>query len=191
MSKIEIPKEIWDTYKVAKQFSVVSLMRECCRSLNTLEIVPSNALDVLELSYDMNFKNTRDNCVKLILDKTKEVKESYDLSDISRSMMHILIKSVINTPLIISGESKLELFYWIFAWGKNEFVENDQFNSTRSALEDFLPEIPFLELSNVEFAQLIEIYENVLETHEIVSIFMNIAVPNSKKMPHWYMSSAN
>lgn len=182
---IDTLKKACNVYEVAKKFGVRSLMTECYKTLNTVEIKPENVLDVLEASDLMQNDSTKDRCAKIIQERTKEVTESYQLPNISPSTMSVLIDS-----LNLSRGFKLELFLWIFAWAKNRFVEDHKCGSSRDALKDFLPKLPFLCLSNIEFAELNRSFDQVLEPDEVISIFMNIAIPGSKKMPSWFMKDA-
>lgn len=170
-----------ELYKCASYFKVNSLQKFCRQFINELEVTPSNVFDILDASNYMGNKSRIDVCLKLIQENTKEVMETFDLSGISSSTL----ETFLNLPkMSLSGE--YELLLWVYSWAKNKYEESNRYSNIRKVLEPFLPKLHFLALSNEEFTKLCLEWPDFFSDREIISIFMNIGVRGSKKMPDWY-----
>ena len=174
-------KKACELYKVAIKFEVNSLQKTCRQFLNELKVEPSNVFEILDASKYMGNKSRTDVCLKLIQEHTKEVMEAYDLPGTSSSMIEIYL----DLPKM-SLSSEYEFLEWVFSWAKMKCEESNQYSNVREVLEQFLPKLNFLALSNKDFATLCSQWPNFFTDDEIISIFMNIGVHGSKKMPDWF-----
>lgn len=174
-------KKACELYKCASKFKVNSLQKFCRQFINELEVTPSNVFDILDASNYMGNQSRTDVCLKLIQEKTKEVMEIFDLSGISSCMLNFFLDL---PKMSLSGEH--ELLVWVYTWAKNKCEESNQYSNVREVLEPFLPKLHFLALSNEEFTKLCVEWPNFFNDREIISIFMNIGIRGSKKMPDWY-----
>jgi len=180
--ELETPKQAYDVYKIAQEFQVTSLMDVCSEFLSRLEVSPSNVFSLFEVSEHMKNKSLKDRCLKMIECRTREVTESYQLIELTPSMIYIFLDS-----RELSLKSEYELLCWVISWATEKWRKNpDDYKNPREVLEKLLPDMHFLSLTNKEFAMLYRDHQDFFTQDEVVSIFMNIAIPGSWQMPDWY-----
>lgn len=82
----------------------MNLVNLCRSSLKDIEIVPANVFSMLEISENMENKRLRDMCIKLIEEETRDVMASYELREVTPTMIRVII----NLPkLFLNSEYEL------------------------------------------------------------------------------------
>jgi len=174
-------KNASDLYKVAKKFDVSSLASSCEDFLFGMKIEVSNVFDLLDTAKYMQNEDMMNRCLHFIETQTCNVIKSFQVCDITPSMVEVILKS----PRL-SLDSEYTLILWIFSWAKNMYVDHHQYSSLREVLCNFLPRLDFLALSNTQFASICKCYDQFFNEDEALRIFMNIGIRNSRQMPDWY-----
>lgn len=169
-------------FKVAFEFKITSLQNLCHAFFTQTKIEPENVFSILKVLEEMEDKSLKDRCYKILQDKTREIMATYDLCDLTPSMMH----TILNLRKM-SLNSEYELIKWLFDWANVKF--GDEYSSSENAkehLQKFLQNVNFLALTLEEFAMLCKGSQDFLNSDEIVNIFLNIAFPGAREMPDWY-----
>lgn len=158
-------------------------MKLCRTSLKCIKVEPRNVFDMLELAEYMKNDRLRDKCYAILEEKTREVIASYDLRDITKDMVHIIIQM----PKL-SLDSEYELIKWMFDWATAMVEKGDSgCTNAREFLENFLLAMNFLALNFEEFATLCKDYPDFFSLDEIALICLNIAHPGTREMPYFYV----
>lgn len=170
-------------FKVANEFKVISLMNLCRTCLSDIKIVPQNVFDMLEIAKYMKDDSLKDKCNKLLEERTREVIAAYDLSDVTKVMVH----TIIQLPKL-SLYSEYELIKWLFEWATVMIEKGDSPHCTnaREYLEKLLLDMNFLALTFEEFATLCKDYPDFFTLEEIALVYLNIAHPGTREMPDFY-----
>lgn len=162
---------------MAKKFQVTSLVDICYRQIHQVKISPSNVFDALQIATSLQNGSMIDKCLKLIKESTKEVINANESLEMTSTMVHTILDS---NELM---ENEFELVRWVCAWARRWSPES---SDSRQILEQFLPKMNFLSLSNIEFTKLLMEMKVMFSDEEIVSIYMNISIPGSVPVPDWY-----
>lgn len=171
-----------DLHKVASKFKVESLINLCHDFLRDIPIEPINVFIMLGMGRKMQNKSVTDRCLMFLQERTSEVIKSYDLHDVTKSMVYEILELK-----ELSLACEYELARWLFDWAAVKYRDDDsRCSSTREYLEKLLQEINFLALTHEEFAKLCFDHEGFFTDAEEASIFRNIGLRDSRPMPDWY-----
>ena len=153
------------------------------------KIETENVFRILEVSEQIKDKGLREECLKILAEKTEEIIASYELCDVTSSMVHIIL----DLPKL-SLNSEYELISWIFEWAKVKSKDEDSLcANAREYLEKLLQDLDFLSLTAEEFSMLCENNPNIFSEDEKTRISMNIAsislkilLPGMMEMPDFF-----
>ena len=156
---------------LAKKYLISSLAGKCCEILEA-SIRPENGFAVLEQAIKFDEKELEEKSWNIISRKTQECLNAEAFCDIGLHTLNALLKK---ESLAVT---EVELFKAVLKWTDSECerqgmnIEEDK-TARRRVLGDSVYEIPFLEMSQEDFAIHVSRTGMVTET-EIVGIFQKL-----------------
>lgn len=191
-------EQILKVYNAAIKYQVEFLKVLC---LNMFVSTPANKYNVfklLEAGKSIGSDIVQQRCLKVLQEKTANVLAAHDLSNVSFSMMKVILE----LPSV-SFSSEYELITWVSAWVKNELLKTTNKRSYKAIMNQVLPYLKFTTLTTEELGKLLrnlmknqkshekEFDDDIISESDGFKLFMNVVNPGSYPLPKWCNNEVN